>query len=138
MMGRVRSRGRKQTVVTASDDRRSGRENVLASKRRGQPQKPLKDGIKEDERIDKVEDNAESSKRLITRNSTDHMDLENGTKKRKSPVQFKENADFIEEDGISGGKSSNEDSIKPVRLRQNGSRRKSKPRRAAGVGVECK
>lgn len=138
MMGRGRSRGRKQNLVAASDDLGTGGGKVLASKRRGRPQKPLKDEIEEDEQIDKVEENVEISKRLITRNSEDQMDLENETKKRKSPLQVTENADYIEEDSISGGKPSTEDSIKPVTFRQNGSRRKRKPHRAAEVGVECK
>ncbi|KAJ8448149.1 hypothetical protein Cgig2_031873 [Carnegiea gigantea] len=132
-MGRGGSIGRNQTLVAASDDPGSRGEKALASKRRGRPQKPLRDEIEEDEQIDKVEENVESSKRLITKNSEDQTDLENETKKRKSPLQFKENADYIE-DGVSGGKPSTEDSIKPVTFRQNGSRRKSKPHRAAEVG----
>nr|GME10964.1 neurofilament medium polypeptide-like [Ipomoea batatas] len=55
---------------------------------------------------------------------------ENG-KKRKRSSQVKENGDSVKEEKGLGTKTNANDLIKSVGFRQNGSRRKSKPRRAA-------
>lgn len=61
---------------------------------------------------------------------------ENG-KKRKRSSQVKENPDSVKEENSSGMKNGADNFVKSVGFRQNGSRRKNKPRRAAEVGVEC-
>ncbi|PPR98016.1 hypothetical protein GOBAR_AA22652 [Gossypium barbadense] len=62
---------------------------------------------------------------------------ENG-RKRKRSMQSKENLDSVKKEICITAKSSTDDSSKSVGYRQNGSRRKSKPRRAAEAVVECK
>lgn len=139
-MGRGRGKGKKQTPVGARDDLGSGEEEKIpTSKRRGRPQKPLKDEVDEDEMIDKIENDGEDAKSSITsKNSKDEIAPDNGTKRRKRSSQVKENSNMVKLEKDSESKTSAEDSIKPVGFRQNGSRRKSKPRRAAEAGVECK
>ncbi|KAF9597227.1 hypothetical protein IFM89_016368 [Coptis chinensis] len=133
IMGRGRGKGKKLTAVTTHDDPGSGAEEVLpAYKRRGRPQKPLKDDI-DDEEIEKIEkadvENVKSAN--LNKDTKVPATAENG-KKRKRHTQVKENSDSVkEENGVIT------DSIKTNGFRQNGSRRKSKPRRAAEAGVEC-
>nr|GMC84347.1 neurofilament medium polypeptide-like [Ipomoea batatas] len=67
-----------------------------------------------------------------------HMPTANSDVKRKRPSQVKENGESVKEENGVGTKTNSKDLIKSVGFRQNGSRRKSKPRRAAEVGVECR
>ncbi|OMO55189.1 hypothetical protein COLO4_36144 [Corchorus olitorius] len=62
---------------------------------------------------------------------------ENG-RKRKRSVPAKENIDSVKKENGITTKSSTDDSTKSVGYRQNGSRRKNTPRRAAEAVVECK
>ncbi|XP_026427490.1 uncharacterized protein LOC113323405 [Papaver somniferum] len=144
-MGRGRGKGKKLTVVNSQEDLGSGGEEVLpAYKRRGRPQKPLKDEIddegieeildKDEEILDKDEENIKSTT-LIKEVKTPAA-VENG-RKRKKNSQVKENMDSVKEEIVVGTRTSAE-IIKSNGFRQNGSRRKSTPRRAAETGVECK
>ncbi|XP_077210407.1 uncharacterized protein LOC143845885 [Tasmannia lanceolata] len=146
-MGRGRGKGKKLTAVTSHDDPGSGAEESLpgaeeslpANKRRGRPQKPLKDEFEEEE-AEKIEDeeNADNAKSTIPSKEVKGVAASENGKKRKRHTQVKENADLvIEENGI-GTRSSTDESSKSNGFRQNGSRRKSKPRRAAEAGVNCK
>jgi len=133
-MGRGR-KGKKAAVVASHED--SGEEEKIPVKRRGRPQKTLKDEVDEEEEAEKIdeaeeEEDVENSK-IPTSNKDNKIPIssENG-RKRKRNSQVKENQDSIK---VENGPS---DSIKSVGFRQNGSRRKNKPRRAAEVGVECK
>lgn len=137
-MGRVRGKGKKQTVVTAHNDVGEVKEeSVSPSKRRGRPQKPLKDEV-EDEEIEKIANGAENANSSMTSNSSKgQIAAVNGTKRKRSS-HVKENSVTVKEENGSEAKSIAEDFVKSVGFRQNGSRRKSKPRRAAEVGVECK
>ncbi|WOK91981.1 hypothetical protein Cni_G00672 [Canna indica] len=136
LMGRVRGKGKKLTLVTSNEDAGSGGEEVLpVYKRRGRPQKPLKDGIDEDD-IEKVggEDDAKlnpPSKEV--KGST----VANG-KKRKRHAKANENSDLVKAQNGSEAESQKENSTSFNGFRHNGSRRKSTPRRAAEAGVECK
>ncbi|XP_026418695.1 uncharacterized protein LOC113314146 [Papaver somniferum] len=138
-MGRGRGKGKKLTVVSSQEDLGSGGEEVLpAYKRRGRPQKPLKDEIDDEgieEILDKDEENIKSTT-LIKEVKTPAAAVENG-RKRKKNSQVKENMDSIKEE-IGVGTRSSAEIIKSNGFRQNGSRRKSTPRRAAEAGVECK
>ncbi|CAL5423446.1 unnamed protein product [Camellia sinensis] len=141
-MGRGRGKGKKQTTIAARDEAGSGEEEkILPYRRRGRPQKPLKDEIEEEaENIEEEEDEGENTKSSISNKDVkNEAAAENGKKrKRKKASQVKENPDsVIEENGV-GTKTSIDESVKSVGFRQNGSRRKNKPRRAAEVGVECK
>ncbi|KAI7997546.1 hypothetical protein LOK49_LG10G02978 [Camellia lanceoleosa] len=147
-MGRGRGKGKKQTTIAARDEAGSGEEEKIPPyRRRGRPQKPLKDeieeeaeNIEEEEEEEEEEEDGENTKSSIS-NKDVKMEAaaENGKKrKRKKASQVKENPDsVIEENGV-GTKTSIDESVKSVGFRQNGSRRKNKPRRAAEVGVECK
>ncbi|KAK4343764.1 hypothetical protein RND71_036858 [Anisodus tanguticus] len=131
-MGRGRGKGKKQSV---REDLGSGEEEKMSVRRRGRPQKPLKDEIEEDEEAEKVvedEDDGENTKGSISNEAA-----ENG-KKRKRSLQVKENADSVKEENGIGTKANSNDLIKSVGFRQNASRRKNKPRRGAEVGVECR
>lgn len=134
-MGRGRGgKGKKQAIIASNDD---VEEEKLPSsnKRRGRPQKPLKDQVEDDQESEKTEDDKNPK-------SKDSAEVGIGKgRKRKKPTQ--DNADAIEEekDDSEGGKhksDSNGSFVRSVGFRPNGSRRKSKPCRAAEVGVKCK
>lgn len=142
-MGRGRGKGRRQSVVVDHDDALSGEDEKLPVRRRGRPQKPLKgNNIEEEDKVVKIEikeeDGTEETKNSSLSKSTRTQAVAENGRKRKRPSQVKENDDpTIEENGV-GNKTNATDLVKPVGYRQNGSRRKNKPRRAAEVGVECK
>ncbi|KAJ1702529.1 hypothetical protein LUZ63_002308 [Rhynchospora breviuscula] len=140
-MGRGRGKGKK--TATGSDETGSGPEEVIPTqKRRGRPQKPLKEETdeEEEEEILKPELELEQKDRgepgkietdpkhaLIT--STKKAE-EIAKKKRKKQAQVKEET------------KSDVQTIPEVVCRANGfrhssSRRKSKPRRAAEAGIRC-
>lgn len=138
-MGRGRGKGKKQTVVANREDPGSGEEEKMpAYRRRGRPQKPLKDEIEEEEEeAEKIEEDDEDAKGSISsKDMKTRATMVNG-RKRKRSAQVKENIDSVAVENGIGTKSSPDDS-KFVGFRQNGSRRKNKPRRAAEAGVDCK
>ncbi|KAF3640920.1 putative linoleate 13S-lipoxygenase 2-1, chloroplastic-like [Capsicum annuum] len=137
MMGRGRAKGKKQSV---HEDLGSGEEDKIPVRRRGRPQKLSKDDVEEEEQeVVKIEDEEEDSEN--TKGSVLSKDVKNQAavngKKRKRTSQVKEADSMKVEDGV-GTKANSNDLIKSVGFRQNGSRRKNKPRRAAEVGVECR
>lgn len=142
-MGRGR-KGKKQPVVASREDGGSGEEEKIpAHKRRGRPQKPLKDEIEEEEeeRVENIEEDEDGENAkggsLGIKDVKNQAATENG-RKRKRTSQAKENT-VKEENGVVGTKLNTEEPLKPVvGFRQNGSRRKNKPRRAAEAGVQCK
>ncbi|XP_043690852.1 uncharacterized protein LOC122641630 [Telopea speciosissima] len=138
-MGRGRGKGKKLIVVTSHEDPGSGGEESLpAYKKRGRPQKPLKDEIDEEE-VEKIEEEDGQETKSVTSNKEikGPAVTDNG-KKRKRYSQAKENTDSVKEENGTGTKSSTANSVKSNGYRPNGNRRKSKPRRAAEAGVECK
>ncbi|XP_041028500.1 uncharacterized protein LOC121268343 isoform X1 [Juglans microcarpa x Juglans regia] len=145
IMGRGKGKGKKRTAIAAREDPGSGEEGKSPGyRRRGRPQKPLKDEIEEEaeeeeeEVAEKIEEDGENSKCNISRKDVKNpATIENG-RKRKRSAQVKESIDSVGVENGIGTKSSPNDSIKSVGFRQNGSRRKNKPRRAAEAGVECK
>ncbi|MFS7907473.1 hypothetical protein Hanom_Chr01g00071751 [Helianthus anomalus] len=133
-MGRGRGKGKKFTL-TNNDDTGSGEEErIPAQKRRGRPQKPLVDEIDED--IEKLEDE-ENAKSNDVVSDKDGKVTENG-KKRKRNKQSKEDGDLVKEESADGTQPNANGSTQVNGFRHIGSRRKSKPRRAAEAGVECK
>ncbi|KAF8403885.1 hypothetical protein HHK36_011991 [Tetracentron sinense] len=137
-MGRGRGKGKKLTVSTGHDDPGSGGEETLpAYKRRGRPQKPLKDDIDEEDDKIEEEDGEDAKTAIMSKDMKGPAAAENGKKRRKNS-QVKENPDLVKEEHGVGTRLSTNDSTKSNGFRQNGSRRKSKPRRAAEAGVECK
>ncbi|PON51687.1 rho GTPase-activating gacO-like protein [Trema orientale] len=137
-MGRGRGKGKRLTVTNHDDPGSGEEEKIPAQKRRGRPQKPLKDEI-DDEEAEKIEeDDSENGKAVIsTKEVKSPTAAENG-KKRKRYSQVKEKSDSVKEENGNGTRSSADDSTKSNGFRHNGSRRKNKPRRAAEAGVECK
>lgn len=136
-MGRVRGKGKKQTVVAAREEPGSGEEEKVPTyRKRGRPQKTVKD-YTEDDVTEKLEENGEGAKDSIASKDTkSEAAAENGRKRGRSLV--KESIDSVKEENGNGTKSSANETAKPVGFRQNGNRRKNTPRRAAEVGVECK
>ncbi|XP_040992500.1 uncharacterized protein LOC121239336 [Juglans microcarpa x Juglans regia] len=136
-MGRGRGKGKKLTATNHDDPGSGEEEKIPTQKRRGRPQKPLKDEIDEEE-IGKIEEeDSENAKSGTPRKELKSPVTENG-KKRKRNSQVKEKPDSVEEENCNGNRLSTDDSTKSNGFRHNGSRRKSKPRRAAEAGVECK
>ncbi|CAK7339249.1 unnamed protein product [Dovyalis caffra] len=135
-MGRGRGKGKKLTVSNHDDTGSGEEEKIPAQKRRGRPQKPLKDDIDEEE-VEKIEDEeAENGKTgIASKEAKSPTAVENG-KKRKRYSQAKEKQDSVKEENGVGTRSSTDDSTKSNGFRHNGSRRKNKPRRAAEAGVE--
>ncbi|GAB2287015.1 hypothetical protein Dimus_021403 [Dionaea muscipula] len=139
-MGRSRGKGRKLTA-NDQDDPASGEEEKInpVQKRRGRPQKPLRDEIDEDDKEKKLEEDDNNENKALSK-ATDG-------KKRRRNSQAKEipnpnpnpNPENEENGGVGAAKSNiTDDSTKSNGFRHTGSRRKkSKPRRAAEVGVEC-
>ncbi|XP_042489594.1 uncharacterized protein LOC122069606 [Macadamia integrifolia] len=138
-MGRGRGKGKKLTVVTSHEDPGSGGEESLpAYKRRGRPQKPLKDEIDEEEAEKIEEEDGLDTKPVTSNKEIKGPSVADNGKKRKRYSQAKENKDSVKEENSTATKSSTANLVKSNGFRQNGNRRKSKPRRAAEAGVECK
>ncbi|CAL9091875.1 unnamed protein product [Musa hybrid cultivar] len=134
-MGRGRGKGKKSTMVTGNEDPGSGGEEVLPTyKRRGRPQKPLKD--ESDDETEKIED-VDNVKLTAQSKEIKGSTMVNG-KKRTRYSSAKQNSDLVIDKISAGSQSIDEDSTRSNGFRHNGSRRKSKPRRAAEAGVECK
>ncbi|KAJ8760139.1 hypothetical protein K2173_010995 [Erythroxylum novogranatense] len=137
-MGRGRGKGKRSTVVNHDDTGSGEEEKIPVQKRRGRPQKPLKDEIDEEE-VEKIEEeDGENGKVVTISEETKNPTVTENGKKRKRYSQAKEKADTVKEENGVGTRSSTDDSTKSNGYRQNGSRRKNKPRRAAEAGVECK
>jgi hypothetical protein len=131
-MGRGRGKGKKSSVNNNEDAGSGEEEKIPAQKRRGRPQKPLKDDdIDEEELVEKLKLEEEEG---VENGKTD-LDVENGKKRRRNSVA-KEKPDSVKEENGNG--TTTDDSIKSTGYRLNGSRRKNKPRRAAEAGVECR
>lgn len=137
-MGRGRGKGKKQSV-TAEDHASDDEDKVPAYRRRGRPLKPLSDEIEEVEVTEKIEKDEEN----VNGNVSAGNDLKTqvitvNKRKRKRSAQVKEKIDPTKEDNGIQAKPNPDDSVKSTGFRQNGSRRKNKPRRAAEAGVDCK
>ena len=134
-MGRGRGRGKKLTIVRSHEDKgSSGEEVVPARKRRGRPQKRFADKIDQtdvENFVEKVDGDGEEVDDVKLKNSTSSVG-----NKRGRPL--KEGSNLVLEENNSSIRSSSDESTRTNGFRQIGSRRKSKPRRAAEAGLECK
>ncbi|KAG9133716.1 hypothetical protein Leryth_019358 [Lithospermum erythrorhizon] len=133
-MGRGKGKGKKHSAASGHENSGSGEEEKIHVRRRGRPQKVLKDDA-EDEEAERVE-NEEGNKQMKGYVSSNDDNDDNG-KKRKKPAQVEENVDSVKMENGVGAKVNSNQLIKSVGFRQNGSRRKNKPMRAAEVGFEC-
>ncbi|KAG2290332.1 hypothetical protein Bca4012_028589 [Brassica carinata] len=136
-MRRGRGKGEKQSA-SAGEDHGSGEEDekIPAYRRRGRPQKPMKDDFEEEEEeeeelVEKMEEEEEEEDGSVTSKKEEN--------ERKRKMVNGSNTDVNEEENGLGSKPSRDGSTKSTStgFRQNGSRRKSKPRRAAEAVVEC-
>ncbi|KAL1206922.1 hypothetical protein V5N11_001934 [Cardamine amara subsp. amara] len=131
-MRRGRGKGKKQNASAREEE-----EKIPSYRRRGRPQKPMKDDFEEEEEeeeeeemVEKIEEEVDDDDTIISK------DLKN---ERKRKIPNGSNTDINADENGLGSKSSTDDSTKSTSIgfRQNGSRRKSKPRRAAEAVVEC-
>ncbi|XP_075475540.1 uncharacterized protein LOC142506235 [Primulina tabacum] len=143
-MGRGRGKGKKHSVIAARDDtRNSGEENLTLKRRVGRPQKSLKDDIENENENEcqmvKEEDGGhEDMKSWVSSESSKNQSCMDDGRKRKR-ASLKEHTDLVKEENDIVTKANATVLVKPsVGYRQIGRRRKSTPRRAAEVGVECK
>ncbi|KAI3683476.1 hypothetical protein L1987_83980 [Smallanthus sonchifolius] len=133
-MGRGRGKGKKFTLTNNDDTGNGEEERIPAQKRRGRPQKVSGDEIDDD--IEKIEDEENTKVNDVVSNK-DGKVIEDG-KKRKRNKQVKEEGNLVKEESGDGSQSNTNGSTQVNGFRHMGSRRKSKPRRAAEAGVECK
>ncbi|PSR90225.1 AP-3 complex subunit beta-1 like [Actinidia chinensis var. chinensis] len=136
-MGRGRGKGKKFSVTNHKDAGSGEEEKIPVQKRRGRPQKSLTDSIDEEEFEKVEEEDSDNLKNGVSSKETkSSITAENG-KKRKRNSQAKEKSDSVKLENGVGNRSSTDDSTKSNGFRHNGSRRKSKPHRAAEAVVEC-
>ncbi|MBA0662175.1 hypothetical protein Goklo_006355, partial [Gossypium klotzschianum] len=135
-MGRGRGKGKKLAVSNHNDAGNGEEEKIPSQKRRGRPQKPLKDNMN-DEVENLEEGDGENGKPDIKTNERKSSIAATNGNKRKRNSQVKGKPDSVKEENGFGSISNTDDSSKANGFRQNGSRRKSKPRRAAEAVVEC-
>jgi hypothetical protein len=134
-MGRGRGRGKKLTLVRRHEEKgSSGEEVVPERKRRGRPQKRFA------EKIDQTDIENSVEKVDVDEEQLDAAKLNNGTAAvgNKRGRLLKEGSNIVVEENNSSIRSSSDESTRTNGFRQNGSRRKNKPRRAAEAGLECK
>lgn len=138
LMGRGRGKGKKLTGATSHEDPGSGNEEQLPPyKRRGRPQKSLKDDIDDDE-VAKIEEEEGDLKLGTPAKGAKATPVVESGKRRRRQVVVKESSEPLTEENGAGLSTTTEESVRKNGFRQNGSRRKSKPRRAAEAGVEFK
>ena len=133
-MGRSRGKGKKLTISNEEDAISEEEEKVPKQKRRGRPQKLFKDDFDEEEIEEILEEDAcggDNVKNVVSSKEMKNLNTTKHGRKRKRNLQEKiepieEKIESIDELRKSNG------------FRHNGSRRKSKPRRAAEAGVQCK
>ncbi|KAE8664201.1 Mitochondrial transcription termination factor family protein, putative isoform 1 [Hibiscus syriacus] len=129
-MRRGRGKVMKHAVASSHEDPGSGdEESIPASNGGGRLQMQSNNDVKDDG-AEKIEADGEDVSGSVPIKEMKNLPAKENARKRNRPMQAKEN-------GIAT-KLSTGDSIKPVGYRQNGSRRKNKPRRAAEAVVECK
>ncbi|KAG6514780.1 hypothetical protein ZIOFF_025150 [Zingiber officinale] len=134
-MGRGTGKGKKLTLSSYNEDPKSGGEELLpAYKRKNRPQKPLNDDIDED--AEQTEEGEDDLKLSALNEEVKVLTMVNG-KKRKLLSKAKEIPELLETENGSGSKTK-EHSTCSNSFRRIGSRRKSKPRRAAEAGVNQK
>ncbi|KAK4341776.1 hypothetical protein RND71_037592 [Anisodus tanguticus] len=133
-MGRGRGKGKKLTVIDPDDPGSDEEEKIPTQKRRGRPQKSLKDDIDEEAAEMIEEEDSENSKLGIQNLEIKGSAMENGKKRRRN-IRVKEKQDSVKEENGNGTRSSTDESAKS----NNGfrHRRKNKPHRAAEAGVKC-
>lgn len=138
-MRRGRGKAKKSTSNNTEDAGSGEEEKIPAQKRRGRPQKLLKDEIDQEEAGKVEKEDGYDGKSGVSSNDTRSASAENEKKrKRNSPLKGRLDLAKEEVEKVIEEKSSSDNPIKLNGFRHNGSRRKNTPRRAAEVGVECR
>lgn len=134
-MGRGRGKGKKFSVTSLEDPTTGEEEKLSSQKQSGSAEQPLKDEIKEENfgKVEAINEHAKASPGKVIEGPTP---LECG-KKRKRNSSIKEKLDLVKDENCDGTQTSIVE-VKSNGFRHNGSRRKSKPRRAAEAVVECR
>ena len=139
-MGRGRGKGKKLTISNEEDPISREDEKVPKQKRRGRPQKLFKDDFDEEEIEEILEEDAcggDNVKNVVSSKEMKNLNTTKHGRKRKRNLQ--EKIEPIDEKSNVVVNGSNTDELTKCNgFRHNGSRRKSKPRRAAEAGVQCK
>lgn len=136
-MGRGRGKGKKQSAIVedfVSDED----DKIPAHRKRGRPLKPVTDENEEVEVTEKIEKDEENVNGNVSNGDLKTQVITVNKRKRKRSSQVKKKIEPMKEENGVRAKSSPGDSVKSPGFRQNGSRRKSKPHRAAEAGVDCK
>ncbi|OIW17402.1 hypothetical protein TanjilG_22514 [Lupinus angustifolius] len=138
-MGRGKGKGKNQSVIAKREEPGIGEEEkVPAYRKRGRPLKPLTDEIEEVEVTEKIKKDEENVNGNVSSNELKTQVTTVNKRKRKRSVHVKEKIDPVKEENGVRAKAITDDSVKSAGFRQNGSRRKNKPHRAAEAGVDCK
>ena len=131
-MGKGRGKGKKQSAIAKREEHGNEGDKDSGYRLSGKQENSLKD---ETEEVEAASGNIENMENIKVKNSsTDNK------RKRKRTVPVKEHVDPVKEESAiktKGNPDDDDDSKKPAGFRQNGSRRKNKPRRAAEAGVDC-
>lgn len=129
----VKGKGKKFTSTNDEDVMSGEEEKIPVQKKRGRPLKVRKEEINEDEH-EKAEEKKtqKTTDGVLSDEMKNSMITENG---RKRNAKGKFETGNVESE--SETRSSPEGISKPNGFRHNGSKRKSKPCRAAEAGVEC-
>ncbi|KAL0922741.1 hypothetical protein M5K25_006755 [Dendrobium thyrsiflorum] len=128
---RGRGKGKKLAIISRHGDPDSGDEQLPVHKRRGRPQKPSKTDANEEE-SEKNEDEGDDLKPDFKEENNTFLENAN---KRKRYSQAKGNSDTVLEEKDTIIRSKLEETTTTNGFRHNGSRRKSKPHRAAEAGI---
>lgn len=131
-----RKGGRRKKHSSSHEETGSGdEEKIPPQKRRGRPQNLQKDQDSDWEGAEKLEEEEDNGYSVTAENT-------NSDKYKRKKPNSSEKLDSVEEAlavgmkvKLSTGDNEEDDSVKTNGFRQNGSRRKSKPRRAAEVGT---
>lgn len=131
-MGRGRVKGRKFSDNKNDENGSGEEEKIPVQKRRGRPQKPLKDDI-DDEVAEKIMEEEDANSGLTNKDKS-RPGLESGKKRKK-----KEKTELLEEENDNDieVKSSFIESTPTKSNSGGGNRRKGKPCRAAEACIEC-
>ncbi|KAH0655961.1 hypothetical protein KY285_030843 [Solanum tuberosum] len=133
-MGRGRGKGKKLTVLDPDDPGSDEEEKIPTQKRRGRPQKSLKDDIDE-EAVEMIEEEDSESEKLGIQNLEIKGSATENGKKRRRNTRVKEKHDSVKEENGNGTRSSTDESARSNNVFRH--RRKNKPCRAAEAGVKC-
>ncbi|KAG7035836.1 hypothetical protein SDJN02_02635, partial [Cucurbita argyrosperma subsp. argyrosperma] len=134
-MGRGRGKGKKSIITSLEDSTIGEEEKISSQKQNGSAEQAQTDEIKEEElgRVEAIDEQAKTDPGKVIENPNP---AETG-KKRKRNSSMKEKMGLVNDASCKGTQTSIVQ-VKSNGFRHHGSRRKSKPRRAAEAVVECR